>query len=236
MPTRPPVLLQRLKSAAAGLTKARRSSAQTAKNAGRRNAPDTIRSTLIPPTHIIRLAISRRFRLAVNEDGAEVIDVREGGTRAKQIAQALEEARGVVVGKKRGRIEAKFPRPQGGLAVDSCAGRIVGRTLAAVSAVCIPSKRRNAVRPLECNGERRRIFLVRPAAALATDRHPEFAARQDDGAAAGGVEFARFCGVRGRGPARPPLDIGAGGDAPGTRGPPRRLGPAEGGPPAGGQP
>src|SRR3954468_21020395 len=135
MPTRPPVLLQRLKSALAGLTKARRSSAQTAKNAGRGNRPDTIRSTLIPPPPIIRLAISRRFRLAVNEDGAEVIDVREGGTRAKQIAQALEEARGVVVGKKRGRIEAKFPRPHCGFAVRIGAGRILGRAFAAVRAV-----------------------------------------------------------------------------------------------------
>src|SRR3954452_20553857 len=171
MPTRPPVLLQRLKSALAGLTKARRSSAQTAKNAGRRTAPDTIRSTLIPPTHIIRLAISRRFRLAVNEDGAEVIDVREGGTRAKQIAQALEEARGVVVGKKRGRIEAKFLRPHCGLAIHSGAGRIVGRAFAAVGSVGIGGQRRDTLRSGECDGERERIFLVRPAAALATDRH-----------------------------------------------------------------
>src|SRR5437588_4298426 len=153
MPTRPPVLLQRLKSAAAGSTKARRSSAQTAKNAGRRSAPDTIRSTLIPPTHIIRLAISRRFRLAVNEDGAEVIDVREGGTRAKQIAQALEEARGVVVGKKRGRIEAKFAGAGGGLAIHGGDGRIVGRAFAAVGAIGVGGERRNAARAVEFDRE-----------------------------------------------------------------------------------
>src|SRR4051812_12435660 len=209
MPTRPPVLLQRLKSAAAGLTKTRRSSAQTAKNAGRRSAPDTIRSTLIPPTHIIRLAISRRFRLAVNEDGAEVIDVREGGTRAQHIAQALEEARGVVVGKKRGRIEAKCLRPGGGLAVHSGAGRVIGRAFAAVRAVGVGGERRNALRAGEFDRERERIFLVRPAAALTANGDRELAARENHGAAAGGLDFARFCGVRGRDRARLAFDIRA---------------------------
>ena len=45
--------------------------------------------------------------------------------------------------------------------------------------------------PASCDGERQRVFLVRPAAALAADRHREFAARQDHGAAAGGLQFAR---------------------------------------------
>src|SRR3954471_5880356 len=213
MPTRPPVLLQRLKSAAAGLTKARRSSAHAASSIARRRAPDTIRSTLIPPTHIIRLAISRRFRLAVNEDGAEVIDVREGGTRAKQIAQALEEARGVVVGKKRGRIEAKFAGVGGGLTIRSGARRIVGRAFAAVGAIGVGGERRNALRAVEFDRERQRVFLVRPATALAANRDGEFATGEDDGAAAGGVEFARFCGVRGRDRARLAFDIGAQEDA-----------------------
>ena len=153
MPTRPPVLLQRLKSAAAGLTKARRSSAHAASSIARRRPPDTIRSTLIPPTHIIRLAISRRFRLAVNEDGAEVIDVREGGTRAKQIAQALEEARGVVVGKKRGRIEAELLGPRHGIALHIGAGGIVGRARPAIRAVSIARECRDAGCPRKFDGE-----------------------------------------------------------------------------------
>src|ERR1043166_7804339 len=116
MPTRLPVLLHSRKSAAAGETNAMVRSAQRA-SAGQHSAPDTRSCTLIPPTRIIRLAISRRFHLAVNEDGTEVIDVGEGWARAQQIAQALEEAPGVVVGKKHGRIEAKFFRARGGLPV-----------------------------------------------------------------------------------------------------------------------
>src|SRR6188508_886264 len=145
MPTRPPVLLHKLKSAAAGLAKLIRNSAQSASAAGQRNAPDTIRSTLIP-TRIIRLAISRRFHLTVNEDGAEVIDVREGRAWGQEIAQALEEARGVVVGKKRGRIEAEFPCPWCGLAVHNGAGRIRCRAFAAVGAIGIGGERRDALR------------------------------------------------------------------------------------------
>src|ERR1044072_9650405 len=122
MPTRLPVLLQRRKSAAAGVAKAQPRSAQAASTIGRGNAPDIGTPTLIPPTRIIRLAISRRFRPTVNEDGAEVIDVRECGTRAQQGAPALEEARGVVVGKKRGRIEAGFLGPRGRFAVHQGAG------------------------------------------------------------------------------------------------------------------
>src|ERR1051325_562961 len=152
MPTRLPVLLHRLKSAAAGLAKARRSSAQKASVRGQRNAPDTIRSTLFPPTRIIRLAISRRFHVTVNEDGAEVIDVRESGTRTQQVAQAIEEPRGVVVGKKRGRIEAEFPCPRGCFSVNGGAGRVLCRPLAAISAVGVAGERRDRARAIECDG------------------------------------------------------------------------------------
>src|SRR5262245_37229202 len=126
MPIRLPVLLQRRKSADAGVAKAQPRSAHAAK-ARRGHAPDPGTPTLIPPARIIRLAISRRFRLTVNEDGAEVIDVRERGTWTQQAAQALEEACGIVVGKKRGRIEADFPCPQGGFAVHDGAGGVLRR-------------------------------------------------------------------------------------------------------------
>src|SRR3954454_3942566 len=135
MPTRPPVLLQRRKSAAAGVANALAKSAQDASSAGQRSARDPMNCTLIPPTRIIRLAISRRFHPTVNEDGPEVIDVREGGARTQEIAQALEKSCGVVVGKKRGRIEAEFLRPRGGFAVHIRSGGILRRAFAAVGAV-----------------------------------------------------------------------------------------------------
>src|ERR1043165_9094223 len=141
MPTRLPVLLQRRKSAAAGVANVVRRSAQTAKRAGRRNAPAGTHC-LITPARIIRSAISRRFRLAVNEDGTEVIDVGEGWARAQEIAQALEEARGVVVGKKHGRIEAEASRTCGGLAVQGGARGIVRRPFAAVRSVRVARERR----------------------------------------------------------------------------------------------
>src|ERR1043165_5304768 len=207
MPTRPPVLLHRLKSAAAGLMKAISRSAHRASTVAPGSRPDTIRSTLFPPTRIIRSAISRRFLMTVNENGAEVVDVRERGTRAQQIAQALEETRGVVVGKKRGRIEAELPCPRGGFAVDRRAGRILRRAFAAVGAVGVAGKRRDALCAGEFDRQREGIFLVRPAAARAPDRHRELAAREDDAAAAGSLELARFCGVRDRNRACLAFDI-----------------------------
>src|ERR1051325_1013947 len=164
MPTRLPVLLHRLKSAAAGWAKAIRTSGQRASATGQRNAPATLPSTLIALTRIIRSTISRRFHVTVNEDGAEVIDVGEGGARTQQVAQALEEARGVVVGKKRGRIEAKFLGPGDRLAVDDRPGRVIGRAAPAVRTVGVGGKGRDAARARKADAERERIFLVRPAA------------------------------------------------------------------------
>src|SRR6476660_6385595 len=158
MPTLPPVLLQSRKSAAAGVAKALAKSAQATSSTGQRSAPDPMNRTLIPPTRIIRLAISRRFHLTVNEDRPEVIDVGEGGARTQEVAQTFEKACGVVVGKKRGRIEAKFPCPRGGLAVHIGSGRILRRTSATIGTISIAGQRRDSVCAGKCDGEGQRIF------------------------------------------------------------------------------
>src|SRR3954471_9884845 len=158
MPTRLPVLLQSRKSAAAGVAKALASSAQAASSTGQHDAPEAI-SFVIPPSRIIPLAISRRLHLAVNEDGAEVIDVRESGTWTQEIAQTFEKTRGVVVGKKRGRIEAKFLRSCGGLAVHVCPGGILRRTFATIGTIGIRGQRSDAVRARQFERKGERIFL-----------------------------------------------------------------------------
>src|SRR5689334_16189323 len=170
MPTRLPVLLQRRKSAAAGVAKATAKSAQTAKKAGERDAPASM-MCLIAPARIIRSRISRRFHLAVNEDGTEVIDVGEGWTGAEKIAQALEEAGGVVVGKKHGRIEAELLCPRGGVSIHICTGGIVSRAPAAVRPIGVASERRDPARACERDGKRERVLLIGTAAAFAADRH-----------------------------------------------------------------
>src|SRR6188474_1077549 len=102
MPTRLPVLLHRRKSAAAGAAIPIPQANANPPNKVRRAATGTV---LICGSQIMELRISRWLRRAVNDDGAEVVDVRESGTRAEQAARALEKAGGIVVGKKRGRIE-----------------------------------------------------------------------------------------------------------------------------------
>src|SRR4051812_27795490 len=176
MPTRPPVLLQRRKSAAAGVANALAKSAQAASSTGQRTAPDPMNCTLIPPTRIIRLAISRRFHLTVNEDGPKVIDVREGGARAQEVAQTLEKTSGIVVGKKGGRIEAKFLCPRGGFAVHIGSGGILRRTFATIGTISIAGQRRDTACAGKFDREGKRIFLVRSAAPLPADRHRELTA------------------------------------------------------------
>src|SRR5690348_9993898 len=173
MPTRLPVLLHRRKSAAAGVANAIGSSAQ-ATSAARRHAPDTRSPILIPPTRIIRLAISRRFHLAVNEDGAEVIDVGEGWAWDQEIAQALEEARGVVVGKKHGRIEAELLRPRGSFSVHTGSGRILRGTCATIRSVSIACKGGDPPRAGKRKRQRQRILLVGATATFAADCHRQF--------------------------------------------------------------
>src|SRR5262249_11056447 len=59
-----------------------------------------------------RISLSRSG--PVNEDGPEIVDVGPGRPGDEQIPQAREKSGGIVVGKKRGSIEAKGPRPRHG--------------------------------------------------------------------------------------------------------------------------
>src|SRR2546423_1428276 len=145
MPTRLPVLLHSRKSAAAGAANSRTNApASESIPAPRGGVRGQIRLASRRTIRIIALRTSRGFHLAVNEDGAEVIDVGEGGARAEEIAQALEKSSGIVVGKKGGRIEAEFTCPRGRRAIDVSAGGIVGRTRAAIGAVRVSGQRRDA--------------------------------------------------------------------------------------------
>jgi hypothetical protein len=75
------------------------------------------------------------FLCPVNDDGAEVRDVGEGRTGPKKIADAIEKPRGIVVGEKRGGIEAGNLRARKRGLVDKCASRVVGAAAATVGAV-----------------------------------------------------------------------------------------------------
>ena len=179
MPTRLPVLLHRRKSAAAGAAKpAQRAGSTTAPAAQRASGPTQDRVLIWRYPHH-RLRISRRFHGLSTRMARKSLTLVKVGPGREQVAQALEKACGIVVGKKRGRIEAEFPRPRGGVAVHEGARRVLGRARAAVGAVGVGGERRDAVRPGQCDRERQRVFLVRPAAALAADRDGQFAARQD---------------------------------------------------------
>src|SRR5437764_13805719 len=168
MPTRLPVLLHRRKSADAGAANSR-TSAQASEiiPAPRRVARGLTRAAANWAIRIITLRISRWFQPAVNEDGAEVIDVGEGGARAEEMAQAFEKAGGVVVGKKRGRIEAELLGARHGVALHIGAGGIVGRARPTIRAVGIARQCRDAGCPRKFDGERQRVFLIRSAAAPA---------------------------------------------------------------------
>jgi hypothetical protein len=50
--------------------------------------------------------ISREASGGVNEDGPEVINIREGRSGHQKVAERGEKIGGIVVGQKRGRIEA----------------------------------------------------------------------------------------------------------------------------------
>src|SRR6201999_3871347 len=143
IPTRLPVLLHNLKSAAAGAASpaSNRQAVTT-----RRTVPEIAKLALIRPTGVIASRTSRRNRRAVNEDGAEVVDVREGRAGGEEIAQRLEKSGGVVVGKQRGRIQRKFARACHGLAIESRTGGILRRAFAAIRAVGIARERRDTAR------------------------------------------------------------------------------------------
>src|ERR1043165_4674923 len=195
MPTRLPVLLQRRKSAAAGAAN------KTANAQASESIPPARRTVRGLETgakggiRIIVSRISRVLRRAVNEDGAEVIDVGESGAGAQEVAESFEKSGRVVVGKKRGRMEAELPRACHGVAIGVSPRGVAGRAGPAVGAVGVGGERRNAARARKRDRQRERVFLVRPAAALAVDRDGQLAARQDDGAAARALEIVGLCGM-----------------------------------------
>src|SRR5215213_9941862 len=210
MPTRLPVLLQRRKSALAGAADDSTTNAQTSGSiqCRGRKAPLLTKLAPIRAIRIMPLRISRWFHAAVNEDGAEVIDVREGGTRAQETAHTFEEAGGIVVGKKRGRIEAKFLRARKRPSVDIGAGGVGGRAGAAIGPIGVGGERRDAAGAGEFDRKREGVLLVRPAAALAPHRDGELAAGEEEGGGRA-ADFARFRGMRARDLARFAFDIGA---------------------------
>src|ERR1044072_8466443 len=141
MPTRLPVLLHRRKSAAAGVViPIPQANAQTPSMVRRAAAG----AVLICGSRVMELRISRRLRRAVNDDGAEVVDVREGRAGAEKTARVLEKGGGIVVGKNRGRFEAEFRRPRGGCPTDQRAGGILRGAGPAIRAVGIGRQRRDA--------------------------------------------------------------------------------------------
>src|SRR6478609_2698889 len=112
MPTRLPVLLQRRTSAAAGCAWVTTPTNDiTARNNARvtRRRMDGNRSnsTLMRPGSCPTGGISREASGSVNKDGPEVINIGEGRPGHQKVPQWGEEIGGIVVGQKRGRIEAK---------------------------------------------------------------------------------------------------------------------------------
>src|SRR5690349_21717442 len=107
--------------------------------------------------------ISRNGSASVNEDGAEIVHVRESRARHQQVAETSEEFRRIVVGKVCGRIEAKRAGPLGGVAVGKCTGRIGRGTGAAIGAVGVSGEAGNPALYVERRRKAKRIFLVRPA-------------------------------------------------------------------------
>src|SRR6516165_9329551 len=120
----------------------------------------------------------------VNDDGAEVGDVSKRRAGREQVADSVEKPRGIVVGEKRGGIEADGSRSTQGGIVDKGPGRVIGPPPAAVGSIGIGGQPGNAFRSGQVNGERQRILLVRAAAATAFERYGQFAARKDRNAPA----------------------------------------------------
>src|ERR1043166_2775013 len=141
--------------------------------------------------------ISPRCSGPVNEDVAEVVDVGEGRPGGEQIAEPREERGGIVLGNKGGRIEAERAGPRGGGPVDKSPGRVVGAPGAAGGPVGVAGKRRDALRAVERQRQRERVFLVGAAAAVAADRDGQFAAGKKHGAPVRRGEFAALLRVRG---------------------------------------
>src|SRR5215471_20922546 len=132
MPTRLGVLLHRRKSAAAGPVDKMVSG--SAANALANSAPPNLFAAM---TRLIQNADSFSIGGPVNEGGAKVGDVGERRARYEQVADSVEKPRGIVVGEKRGGIEAEPFGPYHGCIVDKSASRVVGSALAAVGSIGI---------------------------------------------------------------------------------------------------
>src|SRR5690348_2639806 len=111
MPTRLVVLLHRRKSATAGaacsVAPAPASATSVVMRRAARQQVAMVGRLIMPAARNLRDG-SR----SVNEDRAEVIDVGAGRAGRQEIAERREKAGGIVVGKKRGRIEAAAPGPR----------------------------------------------------------------------------------------------------------------------------
>src|SRR4029077_11492452 len=132
MPTRLDVLLHRRKSAAAG--PADEMVSGSAAIALANSAPRNLFATM---TRLISNAESFSIGGRVNDDGAKVGDVGERRAGYEQIADGVEKPRGIVVGEKRGGIEAKPFGPYQGRIVDKGPGRVVRQAPAAVGSIGI---------------------------------------------------------------------------------------------------
>src|SRR5215469_9289129 len=199
MPTRLDVLLHKRKSAAAGPVDMVSGSAA---NALAKSAPRNQFATI---TRLIPNADSVSIDGPVNDDGAKVGDVGERRARYEQVADDVEKPRGIVVGEKRGGIEAEPFGPNQGRIVDKGSGRVVRPASAAVGSICIGRHCGNALGPAEMDGERQGVFLVRTAAAPTLEGHGQLAPREDRHAAARRRMVAGQPGVFGSNLARLPL-------------------------------
>src|SRR5215471_20702439 len=208
MPTRLGVLLHRRKSAAAGPVDKMVSG--SAANALANSAPPNLFAAM---TRLIQNADSFSIGGPVNEGGAKVGDVGERRARYEQVADDVEKPRGIVVGEKRGGIEAEPFGPNQGRTVDKGSGRVVRPASAAVGSICIGRHCGNALGPAEVDGERQGVFLVRTAAAPTLKGHGQLAPREDRHAAARRRMVAGQPGVFGGDLARLPLQAVAEHDA-----------------------
>src|SRR6516165_7275803 len=208
MPTRLDVLLHSRKSAAAGAVDEMMSG--SAATALAKSPPRTRFATI---TRLISSADSFSIGAPVNDDGAKVGHVGERRARYEQVADDVEKPRGIVVGEKRGGIEAEPFGPNQGRIVDKGPGWVIRPAPTAIGSICIGRHCGNAVGPGEVDGERQGVFLVRTAAAAALNGHGQLAPREDRHAAARRRMVAGQPGVFGGDLARLPLQAVAEHDA-----------------------
>src|SRR5579863_3070310 len=177
-PTRLDVLLHSRKLASAGRTDAVSPNNVTA------HSNSALTAALVTIPCLIAGSASTSGRRAVNNNGAKVSHVGECRAGPKQVADTVEKPRRIVVREKRGGIEAGGPgaAERGGLDEGAC--RIVRPATAAIGPVGIGRKPEDARGAAEMDGERKRIFLVGAALALAAERDRQFPTGQDRDAAA----------------------------------------------------